>query len=1155
MRKLLLGFVISISLVANGIAQMPSDSMFVRGEVYVQFKGEFSPSTQNSKIGSRVFDQLSEKYGVYAVKKTFPSLKKVIQKTSNISALERIHTVYFDESHSPKQIASAFIQDPNVIYAEPKLIRYIRELDRLTVPDDPLYAENQSKYFELLSLPKAWEIVKGEQGDALIAIVDDGVYWKHDDLFPNVWSNPQEVPSNGIDDDNNGYVDDVHGYDFGQDRPYDPGEFIDPHHGRHGTAVAAVAVATTNNDIGMAGSSWNAKFVSVGVQCDTGGGICDGSEAIVYAATLGADIINASFGGAGSSRTESLAIQAATDMGALVVAAAGNEGWNVDQRPSYPADYPRVLSVGGTSNDFDMVLYNYGTNVDVYAAGRNITAPLQGGYSHYWSGTSFSTPLVSGIAALVKTAFPTYTSDQIREQIRFTADPVESSNVPEFEGLLGFGRVNALRAVTEKNVSGVVLDGVKFEVNDGGWRIGSNGHVEVILRSHLSGASDVEVHIVEAPEALEFPSRTIMIGTLSSGTSNIVTIPFRIKTSPNYRTTELYVVEVRAAGQVAREAVLNPIDEWDIKGISSEQLAFDVSSEGNIGFLDQSQVHIHGFSHGRGIHFKGEQQLMNEVGLIIGTGPNQVSRSVDGIENGRTNIHFRPKSNTEIQIQSPGGIAPWQAQVTLVDTKAPNPTGLEVIQNIYFDPGSNNSGFAIVHYTISNPTKTPISNLHVGMLFDWIISDIWIHDITGYNFGRGVGYQYTNTEQRPVMGAKVLTHDAEHHYVAYDLGIYPFPRSESSWWFMSSGVNSSPSYSSYWGQVFGTGPYPVINPSESVEAAFAFFGGDSIDEMLRNADRAQDYWDTRLTDQSKVQFLMIDSDIPLDVYSNGDLMLTNVQPENATKFLAIDSGDTVIEMRVAGESKTSDPMVSTDTHFDSARHYQIIYSGVSSELIIAPDARQVPVSKDKMDIRAFHGIQDISDIELRVVQGQNYDQLTTLQVTSAMMSNYVELASGPSNIEVWDLHSNELIGTYSIDTDLYVGTSVVLMLSGSASNGITMKSFLADGTELQSSSRVNASTPINLPSDLILHGNYPNPFKSQTQIQFDLPSSAYISVEVIDLIGRRVWQGPREYIGGGYQSQYLVVNHRLSPGVYLYRLLADTPSETLIRSGQFVVVK
>lgn len=1151
--RFMVALIMNIGLGTEMFAQIPvADSSFVPGEVYVQFIKGVSLDNTGKRVGSKVFDELAERYNFSSVNKSFPFLDRVARKTDAISALERIYTVNFEELYSPEKVASALSMDPNIVYAEPNFIHYIQGKDNLIKPNDPLFESRQMKYFELLQLPTAWEITKGEQGDALIAIVDDGVYWKHEDLMANVWRNPGEVPSNGIDDDQNGYVDDVHGYDIGHGRPYDPKEFLPPNHGEHGTAVASMAVAVTNNGIGMAGSSWNARFISVGVSC--GSGLCSTYEGIAYAATHGADIINASFSTAGYSKTGAIVIQAVTDMGALIVAGAGNDGINLDRRPLYPASYPRVLTVGATSNDYDTVVFNYGTNVDVYAAGRDVISIEGDGYSRFTTGTSFATPLVSGIAALVKTAFPNYDADQIREQIRFTADPIDYANVPEFEGLLGFGRVNAFKAVTETGIAGTVFDTMEVDFNSGRWRLGTTGDVNVTVHSYLEGTEDLEVRIVEAPNAYDFARRVTAVGSVPSGTSKTVSFPFTVANSREYRGAELFVFELRTGTETSREAIISPIENWEIDGVSSEKLTFDVTSEGNIGFLDQNRVWLEGFSRGRGIFFKEIQHLLFESGVILGTGPNQVSRTVKGIEY-RNNVHFIPKPNSGLKIRAPGNITPWEAEVTLLDTKAPNPTGMEVLQEIYFDPESRNSGFAILRYTVTNPSSSVVNNLHIGQLFDWVISENWFGDIPGYDLDRGVGYQYAKGAA-PVMGAMVLTDNAKHHFTVYNSNWpYPFPRSESAWWFISGGVNPLPSTTaSYWGHVFGAGPYTVLS-DESVEAAFAFLGGDSIDDMLLNADRAQDFWDSHFTSKARAQFLQIDSEAPLDLYVNGQLTIEDWQPEVATKFLPMEFGDSVVELRKTGSSKKSDPLVSARVDFDPTGRYQVVFFGNSKRFMVAADARRVAVSENKVEFRVVHGITDVADLELRVLDGDSHGQIRTLQVSADAVSGFTELEPGSYAIQLWDPLSNVLLGTYNLDADLFAGRSFVLVMSGSASSGVNLKSFCPDGTELGSVTETNTVTFHTFPSELVLHGNYPNPFNTFTQIRFDLPVSAHITVEVMDMIGRLVWEGSKEYMEAGYNRQYQISGDGFASGIYLYRLLADAPSGKLAQSGRIVLVR
>ena len=435
----------------QGLAQTvsPSGSSYAPGIVWVRFTDADAQHGLN-KADSGISGNAVERYGITSVKPGFLDFLQRQPQTESIVACGSTFAVYFDSQHPPEEVAAALAQDRDVLYAEPVPVRSVDGRAPRVAPNDPFYGI-QENYLNRLELPAAWDVVKGDHGDVVIAFVDSGVDWRHEDLRSNAWRNPGEVQDNQSDDDANGYVDDVHGYDFGLDKPYSPGVITPIDHLEHGTRIAGVAAAVSDNSIGVSGSSWNAEFMSVGVSC--GGSsdrACHMVPGVLYAASQGADIINVSLGGYEYSSTESACIDAATDMGALVVAAAGNDGINIDKHPYYPASYVRVLAVGATARERDLLLYNFGSTVDVFAPGSFVSSTIPGDqYDHSVTGSSIATPLVAGIAALVRTAFPEYSADQVRERIRQTADPIGHVNPPEYSGLLGHGRANAVRAVTE----------------------------------------------------------------------------------------------------------------------------------------------------------------------------------------------------------------------------------------------------------------------------------------------------------------------------------------------------------------------------------------------------------------------------------------------------------------------------------------------------------------------------------------------------------------------------------------------------------------------------------------------------------------------------------------------------------------------------------
>ena len=269
--------------------------------------------------------------------------------------------------------------------------------------------------------------------------------------------NPGEIPGNGIDDDNDGYVDDVNGWNFVENNNI-PQDGIG-----HGTHVAGIAAATTNNGQGIAGVCPNCRIMPVRVMDNSGAGTYANIAAgITYAAQKGARIINLSLGGTAYSQVLHDAVTNAS-LVSVIVAAAGN---NNDQILFYPAAYDdAVIAVGATdANDQRATFSNYGSWVDLMAPGVSIWSTWYGGGYTALSGTSMAAPFASGVAGLVYSRHLNWSANAVRAQLLHTADAIDALN-PGYAGLLGSGRLNALNALTvtaqpEFAVTGHTLNGM-----------------------------------------------------------------------------------------------------------------------------------------------------------------------------------------------------------------------------------------------------------------------------------------------------------------------------------------------------------------------------------------------------------------------------------------------------------------------------------------------------------------------------------------------------------------------------------------------------------------------------------------------------------------------------------------------------------------------
>lgn len=334
-------------------------------------------------------------------------------------------------------------------------------------PNDPHFADQW--YLTSLQAEKAWETTTGSQ-DVVVAVLDTGVDLDHPELIQNIWMNGGEVAGDGIDNDHNGFVDDLHGYDFiddDADPEPDVTKTFDEDAVPHGTVIAGVIAAQGNNGTGMAGINWRAKIMSVRILDNLGVGDSRvATKGIDYAVASGAQVINLSFTGFDDDPNFRSALKRAYEAGVTVVAAVGNGedgvGINVDERPIYPACYGEgedqdwIIGVAATNQqDHKSPFSNYGAIcTDISAPGERILSTTFNSsqnpafakflYASGWSGTSLAAPMVSGAAALLKAKYPRLSPGDIKSILRLSADPAFGEG--EAKGKIGAGRLNLARA-------------------------------------------------------------------------------------------------------------------------------------------------------------------------------------------------------------------------------------------------------------------------------------------------------------------------------------------------------------------------------------------------------------------------------------------------------------------------------------------------------------------------------------------------------------------------------------------------------------------------------------------------------------------------------------------------------------------------------------
>ena len=379
---------------------------------------------------------------------TFTSLNKIEQHEAGKLMLVDIPKVGFTSTLKDLR------KDPNVEYVVENI--QIKISPQLT--NDP--KSNEQWALEKVGAAKAWSLTKGDPS-IVVAVIDTGIDWKHQDLKNQIWKNTAEIPGNGVDDDGNGYVDDVRGWDFfaGDNDPHDETGSRNPGHGTH---CAGIVGATGDNGVGISGMAQNVTLMPIRfLGADGSGNLMNAVKSIDYATKNKAHIISASWGAA-VSRDQAKpileAIERARDQGILFVAAAANDGKSNDHREVYPANagFTNVISVAASGPQDEKPSWsNFGrVTVDLAAPGLNILSTLPGNSYRNLSGTSMATPLVSGLASLVlslaKKKGKDISPEEVKALLQSTTDKVNIETAVS-------GRVSAAKALDALNRDAFIL--------------------------------------------------------------------------------------------------------------------------------------------------------------------------------------------------------------------------------------------------------------------------------------------------------------------------------------------------------------------------------------------------------------------------------------------------------------------------------------------------------------------------------------------------------------------------------------------------------------------------------------------------------------------------------------------------------------------------
>ncbi len=815
------------------------------GVVVVKFKTGIVPTMKDLYNVPELQKRIINEAAPSAMKSVLGLLHVKLDKTSEV--LGNIYLVHYTGTVTPAMMAQSLEQNPDVQYVEPHYMYKVNASD--SIPSDSLISQQYA--LNVIQAFQAWNVTMGSP-TVTVGIVDTGVNWMHPDLYPNIWQNPHwrtdtQYPADSIGWDFGG-LGDGNGNPTPDNNPEE--DFPPPY--EHGTHVAGIVAAAgvANGTVGVAP---DCKIMPVKTSekdmVDPSSGfpyIVYGFEGIIYAADNGARVINCSWGGVGFSQYEQDVIDYATSKGALVVAAAGNDHSEEFQTPAY---YENVLSVAATDqNDNRASFSNYSYNVSVSAPGLDIWSTYGTDTYAELNGTSMASPCAAGVAALVASEFPNYNAHQIMEQVRVSSDNINNIN-PSYADMLGYGRVDAYRAVTMTSSPGVQISGITLSDsvggnNDGIYTDGETIQVFGIATDWLSPATNLQLTLESNDSNVTIVNGTENVGYLATlATYDMRKDPLSFKvnqgTPDGYVATFIIrITDGTYSDYATFSAVLNPI----YNKVFVNNIGTTITAKGNIGFNDYpNNTQGIGFIYG-----PDQDSLLFEGAFMAGVSSTQIVDCARGSDQSIENSDFTPL--TLVSVKTPGSVADQEAITAFTDSgaSATNRVGIKVTLHTYAWDRDSTSNFIILKYDIHNLNSIPITNFYAGLFFDWDIGLNGANNIASFDPNYNLGYAYNATRLPRTYTGCALLSGGSVNYTAISnpdsiSGIYNGFTRLHKWECLSGGTKNSYAGPTDISMVISGGPVSIDADSDTV-LAFAVVAGDTLPDLEKAVNVAREMY-------------------------------------------------------------------------------------------------------------------------------------------------------------------------------------------------------------------------------------------------------------------------------------------------------------------------
>ncbi len=760
-----------------------------------------------------------------------PPARKYHETGHPLVDLTRIYYIEIPKEKAIEQAINRLYITGMIEYAQPYFIPGLFQY----FPNDPYL--NDQYYLEKIQAFDAWEISKGDT-NTVIGIIDTGTDLWHPDLINSIKYNYND-PINGKDSDNDGFIDNFYGWDFGENN--NKPQYNNNPHGVH---VSGIASATPDNNTGIAGTGYYSKFMPVKVD-DEYGRLIKAYEGIVYAADRDAGVINCSWGGelgAGPFGRD-IVNYAIFNRDVLIVSAAGNSN---SQTPVYPAAYEHVLNVAATDeNDIKASFSNYGITIDVCAPGKDILSTWPNSSYIKSGGTSMAAPIVSGAAAIMRSHFPEYNALQIAEQLRVTADNIDTLNGnSQYKGKLGSGRINLYKALTETNQPSLRLMKHKYTCDEySSHNANDTMNIAGTFVNFLEPAENIKVTLSSPSKYIKIIDSVFQTGPLETMDSvNNKEKPFKFKLKDNI--PQNHKIEFKLSYTDNKDYDGNQFFSVyvniDYLLVDANRITTTLTSKGSLGYNYPK------YQQGVGFLFDQSRSMVKCAGLIAGKSYSSIVDNIYGSEENSFNERFLPVENIT-KLDEPV-FSDFDAAGSFKDDPDYQfGLNIKVDQYAYAWTEKGKDKFIILEYDIINKGSDEISSFYAGFFADWIISDIKQHR-AAYDAETQMGYAYSAAGEH-YKGISLISEGIFRHYAFDNKGYGGSIKISDGFTDFEkyTALKTNRSSAGFQGAdndistLVSTGPYS-FSPKDTVNVVFGIIAGNNFDDLKNSAKTAYELY-------------------------------------------------------------------------------------------------------------------------------------------------------------------------------------------------------------------------------------------------------------------------------------------------------------------------